>query len=104
VFADYDAKKFNLGIYARGKSQIKEFDKAGLVALFCEIHDEMSAFIMVVDTPYYAKANDSGAFSIPDVPPGKYVLNVWHENQEVLKQPVTITAGQASMNLRLKRQ
>src|SRR5262249_14406855 len=55
------------------------FDRAGICYIFCNIHPEMSAAVVVVDTPYYAVSNHAGEFTIRNVPEGRYQLQVWHE-------------------------
>jgi len=89
VFAEFEAKRFDLGLYPRGHKRTQRFDKPGVVALFCSIHPEMSAFIMVVDTPYYAVADAQGRFQLDKAPPGKYALKIWHESGERLVQEVS---------------
>ena len=91
VFAAFDAKKFDLGMYPRGKTKVQKFSKPGLVALMCSIHSEMSAFVMVVDTPFYTVADRSGNFTISGVPPGSYKLRSWHESGEKSSEDVTIS-------------
>jgi hypothetical protein len=54
------------------------FDKAGTVVLGCNIHDQMLAFVYVVDTPYFAKTDASGKVKLSDIPNGDYILKVWH--------------------------
>lgn len=103
VFAYFQVKKFDLGMYPRGASKRVTFDKPGLVALLCNVHSEMSAYIMVVDTPYYAVTDKQGNFRIRDVPPGTYTLRAWHESGVELKQTVTIKADSAPLNLVLSR-
>ncbi|HXG24233.1 MAG TPA: carboxypeptidase regulatory-like domain-containing protein [Chthonomonadales bacterium] len=103
VFAYFQAKKFDLGMYPRGASKRVTFDKPGLVALLCNVHSEMSAYIMVVDTPYFAVTDAQGNFRIRDVPPGTYTLRAWHESGAELKQTVTIKADSAPLNLVLSR-
>ena len=102
VFAAFDAKKFDLGLYARGKTKVQTFDKPGLVALMCSIHSEMSAFVMVVDTPFYTVADAKGRFKISDVPSGSYKLRAWHEGGEKASVEVQLRAGQ-TMELKLAR-
>jgi plastocyanin len=94
VFAEFDAKKFDLGMYPRGSSKTQRFDKPGLVALFCSVHSEMSAYVMVVDTPYYAKADDKGHFVIKGVPRGEYTLRAWHESGETESRKVEVDQSQ----------
>ena len=93
VFAYFNAKKFDLGMYPRGKSKTEKFDKAGVVALFCNVHSEMSAYIVVVDTPYYAIADKKGKFAVKDVPPGTYTMHTWHESGAVSEQKITVGAN-----------
>ena len=91
VFAAFDAKKFDLGMYPRGKTKIQKFSRPGLVALMCSIHSEMSAFVMVVDTPYYTVADRSGNFNISGIAPGSYKLRSWHESGEKSSEDVSIS-------------
>jgi plastocyanin len=94
VFADYNAHRFTLGIYARGQVKHQVFPKPGVVALMCSIHPDMSAYIMVVDTPYYAEADSNGAFNISNVPDGDYTLKIWHESGQTASQPVHVAGHQ----------
>ena len=79
VFSMFDGKRFDLGLYEAGASHHVTFDTAGIVYIFCNIHPEMSAAVVVIDTPYYAITNKTGQFSIRNLPPGRYLINVWHE-------------------------
>ena len=103
VFAYFNAKKFDLGVYPRGATKKVRFDKKGVVALLCNVHSEMSAYIYVTDTPYYAVTDKQGRFDIRNVPPGTYILHAWHESGSVLSQTITITANAAPMTLKLTR-
>lgn len=93
VFAAFEAKKFDLGMYPRGKTKIQKFAKPGLVALMCSIHSEMSAYVMVVDTPFYTVAQKDGKFRIESVENGDYTVRAWHESGEtsstILKVPTS---------------
>jgi plastocyanin len=91
VFVEFNPKsKFDLHSYPRGVTKYVKFDKLGLVVLLCNMHSEMGAFIMVVDTPYYTVADPKGKFSIQNVKPGKYKLHAWHESGQVYEQDVTV--------------
>ncbi len=78
VFSLFDGNRFDLGLYEAGASQSAKFDRPGISFIFCNIHPEMSAVVVVVDGPF-AVSDSSGAFSISKVPPGRYRVNVWHE-------------------------
>ena len=80
VFSLYDGKRFDLGLYEAGSSRRVLFDRIGICYIFCNIHPQMSAVVLVVDTPYYAVSNAAGEIDIPDVPPGEYQLHVWNEH------------------------
>jgi plastocyanin len=84
VYSFSPAKRFELKLYGREQTRVVHFDKAGVVALGCNIHDRMSGFIVVVDTPYAAKSDASGVAVIADAPDGDGALSVW---QEDLKAP-----------------
>jgi plastocyanin len=102
VFAEYNANQFNLGTYPRGKSKTAVFNQKGLVVLLCNLHAEMSAFVLVVDTPYYSVADSKGMFKIKDVPIGKYKLRGWHESGQTTEQEIEIRNG-AAVTLTLAR-
>ena len=80
VFSYSKTKIFDLGRYGQGKYKSVTFDKTGLVNVFCEIHNEMRAYIMVLDTPHHTVTDEQGAFLLENIPAGKYTLHVWQEN------------------------
>ncbi len=88
VFSLFNGKRFDLGLYEVGSSRTVHFDCEGISFIFCNIHSEMSAVIVVLDTPYFTTTNKQGGFSIADVPPGRYMLHLWNENA----QPATLQA------------
>lgn len=102
VFADYNAKRFDLGMYPRGQVKRETFEKPGVVALMCSVHPDMSAFIMVVDTPYYTIADASGHFTLSNVSPGTYTLRVWHESGQVESRRITVQ-GPVALNVQTHR-
>jgi len=79
IFSIYDGRRFDLGLYEAGTSRSVKFDRAGVSFLFCNIHAEMSAVVLAVQTPYFALSGRNGNLVIPDVPDGRYQLNVWYE-------------------------
>jgi plastocyanin len=80
VFSLFNGKKFDLGLYEAGTTRTVHFDREGVSYIFCNIHPEMSAVVVVVPSRYYAAATKDGEFSITGVPPGRYMLHVWSEN------------------------
>lgn len=78
VYSFSDAKNFELKLYGSGESRTVRFDKPGVVSLGCNIHDQMLAFIVVVDTPFAAKTDAQGVAVIHDLPAGQARLTVWH--------------------------
>lgn len=103
VFAYFEATKFDLGMYPRGATKKVTFKKPGLVALLCNVHSEMSAYILVVDTPYFAVTDREGRFHLRNVPPGTYTLHAWHESGATLTQTVIVKAQEAALTLDLTR-
>lgn len=77
VFSFRDGKRFDLGMYPVGTVRQVRFDKPGLSRIFCNIHPQMAAYVVVVDTPYFATADRNGAFSITEVPAGTYTYRAW---------------------------
>jgi len=102
VFSLYRGKRFDLGLYEAGAHKAIRFDRPGASYIFCNIHPEMAAVIMTVDSDFYGVSDKSGHVSIPSVPAGKYLLRVWYENAtpqalSVLDRSVDVEAG--SVNL-----
>src|SRR5207253_5360272 len=79
VFSLSGAGTFDLGRYPDGQSRSRQFTKPGLVKVYCHIHSQMSATILVLDHPFFATPDDDGAFTLPNVPAGQYTLVAWHE-------------------------
>jgi plastocyanin len=79
VFSLFDGKRFDLGLYEAGASNSVRFDRLGVSFLFCNIHPEMSAVVVAVDTPYYGLSDRKGNITIQNVPDGRYELHVWYE-------------------------
>ena len=96
VFSLFNGKRFDLGLYASGESRPVVFNRVGVSQIFCNIHPQMSAVIVTVDTPYFAQSNQAGNLSLMDVPEGRYQLNVWHERatpQELSALTRTVNIG-----------
>ncbi len=94
VFSPPDCcKQFNLGTYDVGVVKHVTFDEAGEVPLLCNVHAEMSAFVLVLENPYFSVTGRDGAFKIENVPPGTYKLSAWHEKLRTVTKDITIEAG-----------
>jgi plastocyanin len=78
VYSFSPAKVFELKLYGRDDTRSVRFDKAGVVALGCNIHDNMVAFIKVVDTPFAAKTDDKGQATLKGLPAGQIQVRIWH--------------------------
>jgi plastocyanin len=97
VFSLNKPNDFDAGIRASGSTYTRTFDKPGPVEILCNIHSTMNAYVVVVDSPYYIKARQSGAFALRGVWPGQYELNVWHEGSStVTRKRISVGAGGAS--------
>ncbi len=79
VFSNTPGGSFDLGLYPRGESRGAAFQRAGVYAVFCNIHPHMSAYVVAVPSGYYARPGAGGRFEIADVPAGRYRLRAWHE-------------------------
>jgi len=80
VFSLFNGKRFDLGLYEAGTSRTVHFDREGVSFIFCNIHPEMSAVVVVLGSPYFGITNKQGDFTIPNVPAGRYMLHVWNES------------------------
>jgi plastocyanin len=96
VFSLSGAATFDLGRYPEGQSRSRQFTRAGLVKVYCHIHSQMSASIVVLDHPYFATADQDGRFTIADVPAGDYTLVGWHERVGEYTSRVSVAAGQTT--------
>jgi plastocyanin len=102
VFSLFDGKRFDLGLYEAGSTNSVRFDRLGVSFLFCNIHPEMSAVVVAVDTPYYGVSDRTGHVSIPNVPDGKYEMHVWYERSlpedlKGLSRSVTLSADKTNL-------
>jgi len=79
VFSLFDGKRFDLGLYEAGATNSVRFDHVGVSYLFCNIHPEMSAVVVAVDTPFYGVSDKAGNIVLPNVPDGKYEMHIWYE-------------------------
>jgi plastocyanin len=93
VFSFHDGKKFDLGLYPVGTVRRVTFDHSGLSRVFCNIHPNMAAYVMAVDTPYFSVSGSDGRFTIASVPPGTYTYHAWRAGAPDVTGRVVLDAG-----------
>src|SRR5215470_10320058 len=96
VFSLSSALTFDLGRYPMGRQKSVTLPNPGLVKVFCHIHSQMSASILVLDHPYFAMPDVDGSFTIPNVPPGTYTIVGWHERIGERASSVSVKPGGSS--------
>ncbi len=89
----------NLGTWPQGQAKEWKFEHAGVVPLLCNVHPEMSAYVVVTPTPYYAKTDSQGNFRIMNVPDGTYKVSAWKEGSKTETKPVTVS-GQTTVDFK----
>ena len=85
--------RYNLGTWPTGDTKDYTFKKPGIYSQLCNIHPDMLAYVVVVDSPHFAVTDKTGAFLIRNVPAGKYKLIAWHEKKDGLEQDVEVKGG-----------
>jgi hypothetical protein len=93
VFSLSRAAAFDLGRYPPGETRDRRFNRTGVVKVFCKIHAQMSALIMVLDHPWFTMPADDGSFTLPSLSPGEHVVVAWHERIGERRERVRVNAG-----------
>ena len=105
VYSFSPAKKFEIKLYVGTPASPVVFDRAGIAVLGCNIHDQMAAWVLVVETPWYAKTGADGRATLQQVPPGSYRLRAWHPSLPVgdpaSDQPLKLDAATRSISVKL---
>jgi plastocyanin len=81
-----------LGTWPKGQARKFEFTTPGIVPLLCNVHPEMSAYLIVTPTPYGAETDEAGSFTIPEVPGGTYTMKAWHEGFKTQSKPIMVAS------------
>jgi plastocyanin len=97
VFSLSEAAKFDLGLYKQGESKSITFRRAGVVDLYCNIHPDMVAKILVVDTPFFAITGADGRFRLDGVPAGVYPVVAWQAHGPPFRGEVSVTPGASAV-------
>ena len=92
----------NLGTWPKGEKRAFKFDNPGAIPLLCNVHPEMSGYIVVSPTPYFAITDKSGNYKIDNVPDGSYSVTAWHEGAKNSSKPVTV-AGEGKADFTLSK-
>jgi len=92
----------NLGTWPTGEKRAFKFETPGIVPLLCNVHPEMSGYVIVTPTPLYAETDAAGSFKIANVPDGSYTVTAWHEGFKPQSKPVTV-AGPATVDFTLSK-
>lgn len=102
VFSVSGENRFDLELYKKPKSAFKVFEHPGVVRIYCNIHPQMSGFLLVRDNPFWARVSADGSFRVADVPAGTWVVKAWHERSGESAQSVAVPqagAVEASFSL-----
>jgi plastocyanin len=83
----------NLGTWPKGERKSFKFDTPGAVPILCNVHPEMSAYLVVVPTPYFATSDQAGNYKIENVPDGSYTVVAWHEGSKNQSKPVSLSGN-----------
>jgi plastocyanin len=107
VFSLFEGQRFDLGLYESGSTRFVKFDRPGISFIFCNIHAQMSAVVIALATPFYAISDTRGEISLPNVPPGRYELQIFHSavppdalralNREITVSPDDTSVGSFSL-------
>jgi plastocyanin len=93
----------NLGTWPKGEKKPFQFNDLGVASLLCNVHPEMSGYIVVAPTPYFAVTDKEGNFEIKNIPAGKYTLKTWSEDGKPTTQAVDVSAATATVELTVKK-
>lgn len=89
-------KSFDLGSYDKGQSRTVTFPKPGIVEIYCHLHPNMQATVVVTPNRWYAQPDQSGHYRLPDVPPGRYSVVAWHKTAGFFRKTVVVTSDRNS--------
>jgi len=93
----------NLGTWPKGEKKPFQFNDVGVASLLCNVHPEMSGYVVVTPTPYFAVTDKDGNFEIKNIPAGKYTLKTWSEDGKPTTQAVDVSGATASVELTVKK-
>ena len=104
VFSLFEGKRFDLGLYEAGSTRNVSFDRPGVSYIFCNIHAEMSAVVIALETPYFGISNREGEIVISQVPTGRYMMRTWYETAltqtlDAMNREINVTASSSTLGV-----
>jgi plastocyanin len=102
VFSPSRTARFDLGTYGYGQSKSVTFGQPGIATVLCNVHPEMSAYVVVLETPFFAVTDSAGTYRLEGVPPGRRVVRAWHPGLQPASHEVELV-DQAVVDFRLRR-
>lgn len=93
----------NLGTWPKGEKKPFQFNDLGVASLLCNVHPEMSGYVVVTPTPYFAVTDKDGNFEIKNIPAGKYTLKTWSEDGKPTTEAVDVSGATATVELTVKK-
>ena len=93
VFSLSEEQPFDLGLFGRGETRSVRVTRPGIIRVYCNVHAQMSALVVVRDGPYVAQPAGDGSFSLGKVVPGRYMLHAWHERAPEVTRPLDVPAN-----------
>lgn len=104
VFSLFEGKRFDLGLYEAGTSRDVRFDRPGVSYIFCNIHPQMSAVVLALNTTFYGISDRHGEVIMPGVPAGRYTLHFWYEaalpeTLRALSREVTVSENNSTLGI-----
>jgi plastocyanin len=93
----------NMGTWPQGQKKAFQFNDLGVASLLCNVHPEMSGYVVVVPTSYFAVTDKDGNFAIKGVPPGKYTLKTWSEEGKPATQTVEVSGASVEVQLTVQK-
>ena len=93
----------NMGTWPQGQKKSFQFMDLGAASLLCNVHPEMSGYVVVVPTPYFAVTDKDGNYTIKNVPPGHYTILTWSEEGKPTTQAVDVTAATTTLDITVKK-
>lgn len=99
VFSVSPARRFDLGKYPRGQSKTVIFNRTGLINVYCDIHSDMAAFVLVLPHHAFTQPDKNGAYALPELPAGRYVVKLWHPDFGDVAREVHLVGDATSLDL-----